>query len=1777
MNEVLNRLKRIRYIGDQTAKILYEREGIKGVEGLLELGHDKLKDIPGIGDHKAKMILESARDLTDDLEKCDSCGFYFENDQTCPYCEETINGRTEDSIVGRFVQSKSELVHPVGKGNVFYNKISGMIDRQSKKHDIGENLVNIFVNNRKKKIELDQKLKGVRERINNLEKEEFIYSSHIRSINLLLNKIKKLEAEGRYHACFEVLKNLESGIDVMESVGDSINKLNEKVKHFDDDELINDIDNHLTRLKKIYSLGKFEDAKVYVDYILKSIEGDGFDLSKSPRKLKSRNLSGFPNSQRDGFINGLENGSKGDTKLKDDDGFINGLENGSKTDSKGEAGFINGLENGSKTDSKSEAGFINGLREEKRSLERRLKWKKTVVSAVIFFLIIGILLGSAHFFIYEEPDEGIVIDGDFEDWEDVDRVEIEMVGISPSANIVECAVERSRDRLNYYFKTEEDALVGGSDKRMDAVYVFIQTGDGSEFYRTGELEAQYMVKIQGWGDSVYGQLYRYENETLDNNWFGWRHLAGLEIERSGNEVEFSFPDMYVRGREVHSQLIALDHTGNEAEAEQLISPDKPSLTVHQSGLDKDVLESVDIIVSELVFRSYGGPVEVETLEFRGDEHFESISFDPELDLPLELESEEEFRVSVSGVPAVEAGKMVGLEIVDVESDAVNRIVGSGGFYYFEEVPDEVVIDGAFGDWGRYEEAPESDVPDRIDIKRYGMQMFDDSGYFMLSTRDNILGGTAIPEGVERYVEELRDSDGDGIPDKYDPYPNDFTNDGTPDSEMFVEVDGELLPDVDGDGVADWPYGPDKWLNTTIPEDPKIPERYWGREVSRYIGPRPDPLRTGEDTIEVYLDSGDGDGYDIMGSRAEYKIRFKGQYGEVRDFEVQRWSGGRWSDMDIDLDFAITGNSMEFVCNGLEGLLDGFEVIFVTSDWSTNRDSVILSTVQDGPNMVLTSTETTQNFYLRGNDVLRTQRGTDESILNLVNRDGEREHDWMFEEFADDFEITGDMEALIYLDPTPRGANKPGVRVTLSTGSGVISQGERDGLSSEGWYTIPLELDYHKIPKGESLTLTTSITGPEDTESLELDVYYNSQDRASRLRLPTNTTIEVVDVETFDEDGESQDFFEGGDEVEIRGNVTHAISTDLVQGNQVTVYYPDGSVLLEDEMEFYDGDSQEPPFYTLYNYSFILEDYTPSGSYEVRVNAWDNQDNAHTGVTYFSIPDDPGVSVYPDGHEIAQSGEKVNFTVNVKNIGNVDDSYKLEPGVSSRGWTTNLYYDGYLIAEDIGGTGEWDWVDTSWDSAGELEVFIEETQEKTFSFEKVVPEDSEGLKDETELHAVSMNFTDVSDDAIFTTEIPLSEEMKTFYLLNDDILNTFMGDDTVETTIEAGESNLWVQDPDMAEDFSLIDSALVHIYIDPNPSGHRVPDVTVSLFEEGDVIGTDTITDIEEEGWYTFSFSTDHMISKGNPLELQVSTGEADITVLYNSGEYDSRLEVLTDTYIEVLDVKTYDGEVETDEFSAGEEVSVEAMIGDPIGSYDIAGANVSISDPNGTVLLDGQPMELDEVDPSDPSYWANFTHSFDLPEDALTGSYDIKIEAIESNGVTSFGYGTFDVVSGVDVYPDHNDTAQAGSNVTYEHTIQNTGSGVDVFHMLVTSSQGFNVSLYSEHGELIAMDIGGDGDWDHVNPDWDTTDDGIPDTGWMNGGESIDVSLEIEIPADVGNVTDETTLYVGSYYSSAFDEAVDITTIPEFEFGRFTLSIGFILIFNLLIFKFKKKDPKDDE
>ncbi|MFW5904398.1 MAG: hypothetical protein ACOCTK_02915, partial [Candidatus Saliniplasma sp.] len=444
-----------------------------------------------------------------------------------------------------------------------------------------------------------------------------------------------------------------------------------------------------------------------------------------------------------------------------------------------------------------------------------------------------------------------------------------------------------------------------------------------------------------------------------------------------------------------------------------------------------------------------------------------------------------------------------------------------------------------------------------------------------------------------------------------------------------------------------------------------------------------------------------------------------------------------------------------------------------------------------------------------------------------------------------------------------------------------------------------------------------------------------------------------------------------------------------------------------------------------------------------------------------------------------------------------------------------------------------------------------------------------------LYADSYDFV-VSDLAEFTTQTPISEELKTLYLKENFEMDTFSGDNLNEITIDTDERYTWVQEPPMADTFELIDYPNVFLFIEPETHPQYMPDVTVALRESGETIGTHTINDIDQTGWYEFAIKTDHTIDTGNSIEVSVSTGDRPVTVLCGSEDYDSRVEVYTDTYVRVDGINTYNETDETSEFEAGETVETHAVVSDPLGSYDIDGAAITIIDPDGNIMVDEEVMEHLDTDPNDPSLWNEYIHSLELPSDTPVGEYSIQVTGIESNGVTSSQYSSFSVPSNVTVDPDQNDTAKAGTNITYDFTIKNDGAGLDAYSLNLGSNQGWNVSLYDSDGTWIGTDTSGNGEWDDINPDYDTNDDGVPDTGFMIPGEEMDVTMEIEIPANAENGTIETTtlLATSHFDSSTTDSAEAVTTISEFSdiFLPILSTIGLFVG----MFVYRRKKEKDN-
>jgi len=410
--------------------------------------------------------------------------------------------------------------------------------------------------------------------------------------------------------------------------------------------------------------------------------------------------------------------------------------------------------------------------------------------------------------------------------------------------------------------------------------------------------------------------------------------------------------------------------------------------------------------------------------------------------------------------------------------------------------------------------------------------------------------------------------------------------------------------------------------------------------------------------------------------------------------------------------------------------------------------------------------------------------------------------------------------------------------------------------------------------------------------------------------------------------------------------------------------------------------------------------------------------------------------------------------------------------------------------------------------------------------------------------------------------PLPYPTKTLHFHSDDTLSTFQGNSTATLQIGNAESHTWTQNPEFAMNFNITSYIPVYLYIDPTAAtGWRNqgnPDVTVEISYSGTEIGSDTLSDIAGDGWYTFTItpSSNITIPAGSAISINVSvssaaagTGGNDgyITLYYDSSDYDSRIETSTNTVVRVDEINTYNGTTATSYFSSGDTVTVLSQVSDPLGAQDISGAQSYIVDPSGRVVVNWENMTLSSTDSATPPAWNNYSYDYPLPSDAPVGTYHIRVKGIESNGVVDYSDAEFYISANMSIEPDNNGSASAGETISYDHWVNNTGKGADVYRFRLISSNHFNVSLLSANGDTMGYDSDGDGVWDYVNPTYDTDGDGIPDTGLMMPGDSEKVTVQIQIPASTNSTTETTVITAESLHVSMSGSATDVTQNRSFR------------------------------
>ncbi|ANM29588.1 hypothetical protein ABI59_08360 [Acidobacteria bacterium Mor1] len=124
-------------------------------------------------------------------------------------------------------------------------------------------------------------------------------------------------------------------------------------------------------------------------------------------------------------------------------------------------------------------------------------------------------------------------------------------------------------------------------------------------------------------------------------------------------------------------------------------------------------------------------------------------------------------------------------------------------------------------------------------------------------------------------------------------------------------------------------------------------------------------------------------------------------------------------------------------------------------------------------------------------------------------------------------------------------------------------------------------------------------------------------------------------------------------------------------------------------------------------------------------------------------------------------------------------------------------------------------------------------------------------------------------------------------------------------------------------------------------------------------------------------------------------------------------------------------------------------------------------------------------------------------------------------------------VAAVDVDPDNASSADPGDTVTYLHTVTNNGNGDDTIDLAAVSSQGWTVTIYLDDGDGV-FEGGAD----------DTV---ASDTGLLSADGSVDIWIEVVVPAGTADGTVDTTTVTGTsqFDSGVSESATDTTTVDS--------------------------------
>jgi uncharacterized repeat protein (TIGR01451 family) len=283
----------------------------------------------------------------------------------------------------------------------------------------------------------------------------------------------------------------------------------------------------------------------------------------------------------------------------------------------------------------------------------------------------------------------------------------------------------------------------------------------------------------------------------------------------------------------------------------------------------------------------------------------------------------------------------------------------------------------------------------------------------------------------------------------------------------------------------------------------------------------------------------------------------------------------------------------------------------------------------------------------------------------------------------------------------------------------------------------------------------------------------------------------------------------------------------------------------------------------------------------------------------------------------------------------------------------------------------------------------------------------------------------------------------------------------------GYDGIWTLSPAFQSQFEFNGTSIdLNLCLQTNQSTSITHTMQLQLLHNSDVIadsGNLTVTLLSNVSQfpYTIDLSSTPIIQSGDTLELRIVnlTGEGGIRVYSMDGSDYCYVSIPAKTVINVDSITVVDEDgTSINEASAGTVVSIEAVISDPFGSFDITSADLTATDAEGNTIFTNVAMT--EIYDSGIAT-KTFSYNYTVPEDASVGYWNFSVRAKEGEEDTinhssdfmllvSQALPEINVSKTVEVYSDpihgtNSATSYAkafpGAILTYTVTAENIGEG----------------------------------------------------------------------------------------------------------------------------------------